>query len=177
MQIKKFLFATLALCALAFPVVGMPTFAFAQEATQTLTVPSDSIVNVGDLISPWLQLLFAAASVVIPAAALWAAAELRRRTGVSVETSHREAFQTALTNATSLLLAHLGQRAQGVTFDARHPAVKEAILYVNKASPDALKYFGLGPDQIAEKIAAKIGVMTAAPPPEVVNVSTTVAGS
>lgn len=171
MQIKKFLLATLALCALAFPVVGMPVLAFAQEAATQITVPTDTIVNVGDLVNPWLQLILSAAGIIIPAAALWAAAELRRRTGISVETSHREAFQTALTNATGLLLAHLGQRAQGITFDARHPAVKEAILYVNKASPDALKYFGLGPDQIAEKIAAKIGVMTAAPPPEVVNVS------
>lgn len=175
MQIKKFLLATLALAAFAFPVVGMPVLAFAQEAATQITAPPDTIVNVGDLVSPWLQLLFAAASTIVPVAALWAAAELRRRTGITVEASHREAFQTALTNATGLLLANLGQRAQGVSFDARHPAIKEAILYVNKASPDALKYFGLGPDQIAEKLAAKLGVMTAQET-VVTNNSTTVAG-
>lgn len=140
--------------------------AFAQAVTAT---PPDTIVNVGDLVSPWLQLIFAAASVVIPAAALWAAAELRRRTGVTIETAHREAFQTALTNAAGLLLAKAGDAAKNLSFDARNPAIKEAVLYVNKSAPDALAYFGLSPDQIAEKIAAKLGAMTAAPPPEVVN--------
>lgn len=137
-------------------LVLMPVAVFAQEVT-----PSSTIVNVGDLLAPWLQLFFAAAATIIPAAALWAAAELRRRTGITIEASHREALQTALTNAAGLLLAKLGEKAQGVKFDARHPAVREAIEYVNTAAPDALSYFGLRPDQIAEKIAAKIGAMTA----------------
>lgn len=152
-----------AFAALLF-VLLLPVVAFAQET-------ADTVVNVGDLLAPWLQLLFAAAATVIPAAALWAAAELRRRTGISIEASHREALQTSLTNAAGLLLGKLGEKAQGVTFDARHPAVREAIQYVNAAAPDALAYFGLRPDQIAEKLAAKLGAMTAAPPPEVVNVT------
>lgn len=148
-HIAKFILATLVL-ALCLPVV-----AFAQEALP------NTVVNVGDLVSPWLQLLFAAAATIIPAAAVWAAAELRRRTGISIEASHREALQVSLTNAAGLLIGKLGERAQGVTFDARHPAVREAIVYVNAAAPDALSYFGLRPDQIAEKIAAKLGAMTA----------------
>lgn len=149
-------------------LIGLLLFTGAAFA-QAVTATPDTIVNVGDLVSPWLQLIFAAASVVIPAAALWAAAELRRRTGISIEASHREAFQTALTNAAGLLLAKAGDAAKNISFDARSPAIKDAVLYVNKSAPDALAYFGVSPDQIAEKIAAKLGAMTAAPPPEVVN--------
>lgn len=173
MNIKKFLLATLALAAFAFPVVGMPVLAFAQEAATQITVPSDTIVNVGDLISPWLQLFFAAASVVIPAAALWAAAEFRRRTGITIEASHREALQVALTNAAGLILGKVGDVASTVTFDAKNAAIKEAIVYVNKSAPDALAYFGLRPDQVAEKLAAKLGAMTASNPAVTVNNVTT----
>lgn len=155
MHILRLLGAVLAL------MIITTVAAFAQDATP------DTIINLGDIVSPWLQLIFTAASVIIPAAALWAAAELRRRTGITIEASHRDAFQTALTNAAGLLLAKAGDAANGIKIDARNPAIKEAVLYVNKSAPDALAYFGLSPDQIAEKIAAKIGTMTASSPPTV----------
>jgi hypothetical protein len=31
---------------------------------------------------------------------------------------------------------------------------------VLKASPDAIKHFGLGPDEIAKKLEAKLGLLT-----------------
>lgn len=83
----------------------LPLAAMAQETT----------VAVGDLISPWLELLLAAAAIIIPAVATWAAAELRRRTGISIEASHRNAFQTALLNGAGLLVAQAKNATAGVS--------------------------------------------------------------
>lgn len=160
-----------ALAALVF-VLLLPVVAIAQEVV--MTAPAETSINVGDLLAPWLQLMLAFAAVVIPALGTWAAAELRRRTGIVVEASHREAFQTALLNGAGLLKVKAEQMTSNVTIDVRHPAIRDAILYVNSSAPDAIKYFGLTPEAIAEKLVAKLGLVN---PPiierQVVNNSTT----
>jgi hypothetical protein len=145
-----------AFAALVF-VLLLPVVAIAQEVV--MTAPAETSINVGDLLAPWLQLLLAFAAVVIPALATWAAAELRRRTGIAIELAHMQTFQQALTNGAGLLITKAHQMSSNVTIDARHPAIRDAILYVNNSAPDAIKYFGVTPEAIAEKLVAKLGLL------------------
>lgn len=134
-------------------------------------IAPDATINAGDLVSPWLQLLLATATVVIPALGAWAAAELRRRTGVAIEVAHMQTFQQALINGAGLLVIKAQQMANTQTIDVRHPAIRDAINYVNQSAPDAIKYFGVTPESIAEKIIAKLGLINSTPTTNVVNVS------
>lgn len=126
--------------------------AHAQESTQ---------IVVGDLVAPWLEMLVGAVSILITAILGWLAAQLKMKTGIDIEARHREALQTALTNAAGLALSKLGDTAKDTKIDVRSPIIRDSILYVNKAVPDAVKNFGLSPDQLAEKLVAKIGLALA----------------
>lgn len=154
---KTFLLATL-----AFLLLGLPAWA------------QDTTVNLGDLLDPWLQLLLAFAALVIPALGTWAAAELRRRTGIALELAHMQTFQQALVNGAGLVLAKTRDTAAGVNIDVKNALIKEAILYVNNSAPDAVAYFGLTPEAIAEKLVAKIGI--AQPTANVTNVTNVTGG-
>lgn len=134
-------------------VLLLPVAAFAQE----------TVVAVGDVLNPWLTLLLAFAGVVVPALGTWAAAELRRRTGIVIQQAHMNTLQTALLNGAGLLKVKAVQMANNVTIDARHPAIREAILYVNNSAPDAIAYFGLTPESLAEKLIAKLGLINPEP--------------
>lgn len=138
---------TILLAVAAFLLLGLPAWA------------QDTTVNLGDILAPWNQILLSFVALVIPALGLWIKAELHRRTGIALEQAHMITFQQALTNGAGLLLAKTQDAASGIHIDVRNPLIKEAILYVNNSAPEAVKYFGVTPEAIAEKIAAKIGVL------------------
>lgn len=101
--------------------------------------------------------------VLAAAIVAWIADLVRRKLGLEIEQKHRDALQTALKNAAGLAIAKGGVIAEGQKFSLHSPLMIEAVKYVEKAAPDALKYFGISPESVAEKIAAKLGVMKAVP--------------
>lgn len=142
---------------------------FTVAAVAQTTAPVTTI-GLGELLNPWLQLLFAFAAVVIPALGTWVAWQIQRRTGATVDNTHMQAFQQALLNGAGLLVVKASQMANNVTIDARHPAIADAIRYVNQSAPDAIKYFGVTPESIAEKLIAKLGLINPPPANNTVNV-------
>lgn len=88
-----------------------------------------------------------------------------QRTRIQVDAAQREAFQTSLTNAAGLLIQKAGASASTATIDVRSPAMAEAIRYVQSGAPDAIRKWGITPESVAEKIVAKVGLITAAAPP------------
>lgn len=119
-----------------------------------------TVINLGDLIAPWLEYLVGIVVVLIGALVTWITTMIKQRTGLDIEAHHREAFQTALTNAAGLVIQRGGELAAGVNIDVKNPAIRDAIMYVNQAAPDAVKHFGITPNMIAEKLNAKLGVVT-----------------
>lgn len=130
-------------------------------AVQAQELAPPTTINVGDLLAPWMQMLVGAVAVVITAILGWIAAQIKAKTGIDIEARHREALQTALTNAAGLVLNKLGSKISDMTFDVRHQAIREAVMYVSEAVPDAVKNFDLSPEQLAEKLVAKLGLATA----------------
>lgn len=156
------LYRTLFLAGLVvFGMISLVTLASAQEV-------SDTVINVRDLLAPWLEMLVGAVAILITAILGWVASMIKRKTGVDIDLARMQTLQQTLNNAAGILIAKLGAAAEGVTFDARHPAIKDAILYVSQNAPEAVKHFGLSPEQIAEKLTAKIGLATTPVKAEVV---------
>lgn len=143
------LFANLG--ALAFACVVVMLAAVSAEA-QTL---GDSLLGV---FRPYLIEL---AGIFVAALAAWLFKLIREKLGLDIEARHREAFQTALTQAAGMLISRLGSGAMAVRLPVDSTGIADGVTYVQQAVPDAVARFGLDPNAIAEKLAAKIGVLAA----------------
>lgn len=97
-----------------------------------------------EIITPVLQALL---GILIPVgiAALF---QWLKKLGLDVEARHRDALQSALTNAAMLALARAGGRSA--------PATQVAVDYVKRNVPDAVRKFGLDDGRIAELVAPKL---------------------
>lgn len=149
-------------------VLSVATLAFvaiflAAAAAQTTTAPTTT-VSLWDALGPWASSIAAALAAVIIAFLGWVTETIRQKTGIQIDVLRSETLQAAITNGAGKAVVLLGDRLKTVTIDVRSPVVKEAVDYVLRSAPEAVKHFGLSPDQLAEKIIAKLGVITASNP-------------
>ncbi len=162
---KKLLYSALAVLALS---VLCMDYALAQTATTT-TEPS--VINVGKIVTgTWSEMINELVKGVIGIIAAFAIYVLKTKWDLQIEASHRQAFQTALTNAASLGLNKLGNALEGKTINLGNPALNGLAQYVVDSVPDAIKFFGLENKlrDIEEKIIAKMPqVATTTTPVEV----------
>jgi hypothetical protein len=122
---------------------------------------AQTTVNVARLIDPWLEIVLAVVGVAIAALVGWIAAVLKRKLGFEIEANHREALQTALTMGAGWVLSQAHKAAATTEIDVHNAYLKEGIEYVATATPEALLHFNLTPEAIAQKLSAKIAVLTA----------------
>lgn len=109
-----------------------------------------------DTLRPFLTEI---ASVFVAAIVAWLAKSVREKLGIDIEAGHRDALQAALTNAAGLAIAKAGDAALAIRLPKGHDFVEDALDYVRRAAPDAMKHFGLTPDAVRDKLRAKIGVL------------------
>lgn len=121
----------------------------------------DTALRLDNLLAPWMEMLASAVSIIIAGAVIYVSTWVRAKFGIDIEARHREALQTALDNGAGLVLSKVKSGLLGKTIDVGHPLILDAIQYVNGAAPDAVRNFGLGADDLAEKLVAKIGLKTA----------------
>lgn len=136
------------------------------ETVLTLTGPDPNAVQVGPFFQFFIQYILPAFGTILTALVGWLVWVIKKKTGIQIDAQYRDAFQKALEQAAGGLLNSLGQRVGNTTISIGNPGMAAAVNYVLKSAPDAVKKFGLDTkrDEIAEKIAAKIGVLTAGPP-------------
>jgi len=141
------------------------------QTTVTSTAPSETTINVGQLLAPWLQLLIAGVVSAILALLGWVTKVFNDKMNLSgnasvlaIEGQARDTLQSALTNAAGLLVMKLGPKLDGMTIDVKSPLVKDAIVTVNKLAGDAVARFGITPEDIGALVIAKVGVLTAPNP-------------
>ena len=118
------------------------------------------------LVQPLLPILGELLAILATALVAYLVKLLRDKVGLDIETARRDALQTAITNAAGQVVMQLGQNLSGATVHPSTPAVAVGVDYVKAAAGDAVKHFDLKPLGIAEKIVAKVGVLTAAIPPD-----------
>lgn len=160
------LFAT---TAVTFVAVAPPAIVAFAQTTVTSTAPSETTINVGQLLAPWLQGLIAAVVTVIMALFGWLTAVINKRAGLEsnaavlqMEAHLRELLETALTNAAGWVVMKAGPALDKMEFDVKSPLVVQAVMTINNLAGSAVTKFGLTPDDLAKKLIAKIGVLTAA---------------
>lgn len=160
--------ALFAVAAICFVAVAPPAIVAYAQTTVTSTAPSETTINVGQLLAPWVQGLVAAAVTVIMALFGWLTAVINKRAGLEsnaavlqIEAHLRELLETALTNAAGWIIMKAGPQLDKMTFDVKSPLIVQAIVSINNLAGSAVEKFGLSPDDLAKKLIAKIGVLTA----------------
>lgn len=108
----------------------------------------DHIINV--LVE---QALLPILSMVITLIVGWAAYQLQRWTGISIEARHREALQSALENGALYAVNLLLNKGQKVTLER---AAEIAAGYVRQSVPDALQYFQIGSVTLRDLLIPKV---------------------
>ena len=131
---------------------------------QTQPTLAGTVINVNDLLAPWLPILMNAFMGIVLALLSWAAWQIKKRTGVVVENAHMQALQKAIQNGAGLALAKLTTKAKTVSIDVKSDIVRQGVEYVNPAAADSVASFGLTPEQVAEKIIAQMSVISAPNP-------------
>lgn len=141
-------YVIIAMAGAAIILVGAVAGALAQDASTS--VPVSSIV---DIFMPYLM---EAAYALIAAAVGWLLVKWTKLTGLSIEASHRDALQTALKNAVNFGLNKLEDKADKASIDVKSAVLAAGIDYVLKSVPDAVKFFGLSPERLADLLEAKL---------------------
>jgi uncharacterized membrane protein len=112
-----------------------------------------AVEGIYNVLQPYL---LAIVSVLATAIVGWLAELLRRKFNLDIDAAHREALQTALTNAAGLLIGKAGSAIANKTLDLKSSVLAEAVNYVLHAVPDAIRHFGITPEAVAEKLQAKL---------------------
>ena len=133
------------------------SLALAQQA-QTA---SSTMISVNDLLAPWMPLVVSVVTGFFLALLGLITAMVKRYTGIEIEKAHMETLQKSIENAAGKVVMIVSDKMKDARFDARHPAILQAIEYVNKSAADSVAAFDITPNQLAEKIIAKVGVITA----------------
>lgn len=141
--------AFMASLAFLLGITVFPTILLAQTSTS---------ITVSELFAPWMEILVSATALLIAASLTYATNLIRRKTGIDIEFSRMRTLQQALENAAGLALSKVA--SSDAKINVKSAVIRDAILYVNKSVPDAVSFFDLSGDDIAEKIVAKIGLAT-----------------
>lgn len=141
------------------PIVAFLSMLF---ATSVAHAADDASRPLSVFLDPLMPIIGSLVAALIVAFVGWLWAALSRHFGVNIDAKYRDALQVALQNAAGLLLARAAKAAGGVQVPLGRPEIGEGVDYVLKSAPKAIEHFDLSPDDIGEKILAKIGLATAA---------------
>ena len=121
-----------------------------------------TVVDGTSIFGAWRPYLVEIVSIGVAALAGWLFNLARVRLGLDIDARHRDTLETALNNAVGLVINQLDSHAGALKLDVKNAVLAEAVTYVMKGAPDALKHFGLTPDRIREKVLAKAGALVPA---------------
>lgn len=128
----------------------------------------DTTVSLGGLVTAIIPYLEAALAALVTALIAWAAQAIQKWLGIQLDQSSRDALHSAAMTGVNMALSRLSQSAANLTFDAKSAVIAQAIEWVESSVPDALKHFGLTPEQLEALIESKLGIAAAASTPAAV---------
>ncbi len=114
----------------------------------------DTRVDLDPFIAEVMPYVVMLASAIVAFALAWITRKVHQWTGINIEAKHREAFQSALTNGARAAIARI--TPDGISVDVRHPVAKHGVDFVLRSVPDAVRYFGLTPDDIERHLRPKL---------------------
>jgi len=135
---------------------------FALALGLTVANAQDTTVKVGSLFGSFEPYIRELVGIAVAAVAAFVLKLIYSWTGVTVDARHREAIETFLVNQAGALIAKVGDPLKAMTFDARSQTIAALANEALARIPDAVAYFGLSPDNLAERIKAKVGLIAGA---------------
>jgi len=154
MRILSIILAALAVILLP---VTLATVAFAQDATQ----PS---IEVGAFLGELLPLLREVLSLVLLAILGWLAMWIKRKFGLDIEETHRKALHSAILTGIGRAASRYGSGLTNIRVDVDSPLVADAVNYVLRSVPDAVKKLGATPEFLAEMVVGRLADTPATAP-------------
>lgn len=85
-------------------------------------------------------------------------------TALQIEAHARDALQKALENLAGRGIVMLGPKINTAVMNIQNPIIRQLAQAAPDLAGDAIKFFGLTSDTLAQKIIDKIGVLTASNP-------------
>lgn len=96
---------------------------------------------------------------VLAVAVTWVLSLIKTKTGLDIEARHREALQGALTKAVDYAIQLVApDRIPDIR--VRNEIIGEALGYVMRAVPDAIRHFGLSESALRSRILARLPIVT-----------------
>ena len=78
-----------------------------------------------------------------------------KKWGIDIEQGRRDALHSAAMTGLKAALSRAGVKAADVQFDVRHKVIAEALDWMRKSVPDAIKYFGISEQGMKTLVEAK----------------------
>lgn len=138
----------LSMAAIAGAVLW-PVYALAQDASGTT-------VNAGGLFSDARGTIEAVVGVVVAAILGWISLLVKKNLGLSIDGKMRDTLQGAAMNGVHLGLDKVQGYADTKNFDVKSKIIADGIGYIRQYAPQAVKHFGLGEDDLAAIVKAKL---------------------
>lgn len=129
-------------------VAPVPIAAQAQEASTRVDLAPAAVGVLG--------YVSAAIGAVLTAGLGLLGARLYAWTGINIEARHREALHSAIMTGVNAALGKVAAVIGGKAIDVRSTALAEALRYVGASVPDAIRFFDLSKDRLADMISAKL---------------------
>lgn len=136
----------------ALAILLVLAFLLVPAHAQTTAIPVGEAG--GDLLETYLGILGTVVSAIV-SWALWRFLKIRQ------DAEARDAIEKFVTNAAGALLAGVRGRTDTIKIDVGNPQIADLATGALRRIPDALKHFGLGPDDLKRRIIEKVGVLTA----------------
>ncbi|MCV6574612.1 MAG: hypothetical protein OIF58_02660 [Cohaesibacter sp.] len=136
-----------------FPILGVLVLSFISIApVNAATIDLSPLTSVA---AGFAQTFVEVIAAVLVGAFSWAA---KKFFGLQIDAKQRESLHGAIERGIGAALDVLSQKAKTKnSFDVDHEIVALVANYVIKMSPEAVKYFGLTSEKLAEVIKAKFG--------------------
>jgi hypothetical protein len=139
--------------ALAFAAIAgavlWPVYAMAQEAGGTT-------INAGSLFSDVRGTIETVAGVVVFGVLGLLSALVKKNLGLSIDGKMRDTLQSAAMNGVHLGLDKVQSYADTKNLDVKSKIIADGIGYIRQYAPQAVKHFGLGEDDLAAIVKAKL---------------------
>ena len=121
-----------------------------------------------DYVFPTLGVILSIVSVPLAGLAGAVLVKTFNKLGLQVDEKNRDAFQTSITNAATLAVSKMGGPAATNTIS--QAALTEAVEFVEKSVPDAIKHFNITAKDIESRIKPQAEVIAQSVPTVVTDV-------
>lgn len=145
---------------IALPLIGVILGVFIEQAlAQAPGAPAGPVTWQQALASFMVQGL----QIAGPPILAWFAWRINSWFGLKQEAQRRDAFQTALTNASGKMIAAASSAGSIAFIGAaeRNRALADGLKYLQESAPDAIAFFKLTQDDLIKKLEAKVGLLIA----------------